>query len=403
MGYNGGTNKRGYYRRFNGMYSKSSYRSGEKILSNFILGGVGLLATGAKAISKMSDNMPYDNLYKEEHLNLRIQKAKYIICGILSIICPIAGYISHAYYGWWLFFSMLIFGGISVIINCITALFETNFTFGKYIYEDELEHMTLECRKILKTHKIFMIAASILNIYPLIFIISEIITPPPYGEIKIGFLSILLTIFNIGLPIAFAGGSFYDLKTLNKTLSKNTRRRRTKTAETGSTTNKNAKSSNSGHDSSAEEDETLKLEIHLPKISGEYVEPFYGQHSKLHIRPHSADIQFYFPGPDLRYNGTFFQITENEIDAYIQAYKINWLKAKELYEKAQELPNTELKITGEKNMEIWATNKYFTIYLHKYHLPIATEKEYKDIINQLHIAKLRIEEIRQKLFKEEYN
>ena len=51
MGYNGGVNKRGYYRRNHGMYKKSSYRSGEKILSGIILGGLGLLATAASAAS----------------------------------------------------------------------------------------------------------------------------------------------------------------------------------------------------------------------------------------------------------------------------------------------------------------------------------------------------------------
>lgn len=47
MGYNGGINKRGYYRRKHGMFRKSSYRSGEKILSGFILGGLGLIAAAS--------------------------------------------------------------------------------------------------------------------------------------------------------------------------------------------------------------------------------------------------------------------------------------------------------------------------------------------------------------------
>ena len=51
MGYNGGINKRGYYRRYNGMYRKSSYRSGEKILSGLILGGLGLVAAAASSTS----------------------------------------------------------------------------------------------------------------------------------------------------------------------------------------------------------------------------------------------------------------------------------------------------------------------------------------------------------------
>lgn len=50
MGYNGGINKRGYHRRYYG-YSKSHYRSGEKIFSGIILGGLGLLATAASSAS----------------------------------------------------------------------------------------------------------------------------------------------------------------------------------------------------------------------------------------------------------------------------------------------------------------------------------------------------------------
>lgn len=51
MGYNGGINKRGYYRRYHGMYRKSSYRSGEKILSGLILGGLELISTAVSSTS----------------------------------------------------------------------------------------------------------------------------------------------------------------------------------------------------------------------------------------------------------------------------------------------------------------------------------------------------------------
>lgn len=51
MGYNGGINKRGYYRRYHGMYRKSSYRSGEKILSDLVLGGLELISTAVSSTS----------------------------------------------------------------------------------------------------------------------------------------------------------------------------------------------------------------------------------------------------------------------------------------------------------------------------------------------------------------
>lgn len=56
MGYNGGTNKRGYYRRFNNMQSKSAYKSGEKILQNSILCSLGLVALAGKAVMDMAEN-----------------------------------------------------------------------------------------------------------------------------------------------------------------------------------------------------------------------------------------------------------------------------------------------------------------------------------------------------------
>ncbi|MBS7293115.1 MAG: hypothetical protein KIG75_05760 [Bacteroidales bacterium] len=70
MGYNGGTNKRGYYRRNHGMYSQSSYRSGEKILSNFLLGALGLLATAASALLRLTISVLRENTsHREKNLH----------------------------------------------------------------------------------------------------------------------------------------------------------------------------------------------------------------------------------------------------------------------------------------------------------------------------------------------
>lgn len=51
MGYNGGINKRGYYRRYHGMYSKSSCRFGDKLFSGLILGSLRLISTAASSTS----------------------------------------------------------------------------------------------------------------------------------------------------------------------------------------------------------------------------------------------------------------------------------------------------------------------------------------------------------------
>jgi hypothetical protein len=141
-----------------------------------------------------------------------------------------------------------------------------------------------------------------------------------------------------------------------------------------------------------------ETEVELSEIGGEYVEPFKSPYGKLHIRAKSASIDFYFPGPDARYRGTFVYIDENKLDNYIQAYVNNWKRGQELHLKAKDLPDAELKEYGEMGMSIVANRTGHTVYLQSHHLPISSQKEYEDIILQLKRAKLRIHEVRNKLF-----
>ena len=152
------------------------------------------------------------------------------------------------------------------------------------------------------------------------------------------------------------------------------------------------------HSDNLKINETVESDIKLPSISGEYVEPFKYPYGKLHVDSKGASIRFYFPGPDARYKGTHFNIWEEDIDKYIQAYQNNWETATQLREKAKETPKTELKQVGEMRMNIVATSRSFTIYLHQYHLPIYYKKDYEEMVMLLKRAKLRIKEVRSKLF-----
>lgn len=143
--------------------------------------------------------------------------------------------------------------------------------------------------------------------------------------------------------------------------------------------------------------ETELEEIKLPRLSGEYVEVF-NNYGKLHISAHSASIKFYFPGPDLRYNGTFIYIEEENINKYITAYQNNWQRGSVLYKKTKELLQAELREQGEMGMMIVATRQGFKVCLDNYHLPISSQKECEEMIRKLKLAKLRIKEIRSKLF-----
>lgn len=56
---------------------------------------------------------------------------------------------------------------------------------------------------------------------------------------------------------------------------------------------------------------------------GEYKEnlPSGGE---LVVTPDSWCISYYFPGPDMRYNGTFLRIPSTKVDKYIRAWKNNF-------------------------------------------------------------------------------
>lgn len=610
MGYNGGTNKRGYYRRFNGMQSKSTYKSGEKILENAILGSLGLVALAGKAVVDMAENAPMPTESNRKHFSPNSNRIRCIICGILIILCPIAGFITFEFYDWWIFFSVLLFGLLELIPSLLCSDIKTDLNLFSYYYQDEAETLIPKCKQNIKITLGFFIAALILNLYPVVYFILDL----TIGRHHIGrFFDYVggegITIFLVGFKLFINALLIHmahqSLKTIEPFILKHGRKRISEKESASSTSNqcdfpctssraieiikdyriqraikrywkneiffyfyedlmdeaafdkqefgknfrkdwftyeeylkhwkdthwelrfctkayelaleitrteiitlqdfkdpslfakliddalmgrleeeevrayhrikhndsslwgmiifdyhkcrnlkldakddrfsidyslhslrdnyrdclnKALKSGGYSYDNFTEFAQLIKevengeillenpnkisqnaieknqiecndSEIKLPKISGEYVESFYGSSGDLHIKADCAYIQFYFPGRDLRHKGTFFNIAETEIDNYIQAYKLNWLKAQELFEKAQELPNTLFNIVGEKGMNISVSQSSINIYLYQYHLPIGTEEQCQDIIRKFQEAQLRIKEIRKKLFE----
>lgn len=137
MGYNGGVNKRGYYRRNHGMYSKSSIKSGSRILSNIFLGGLGMMISLGNSLSEDSNSGLAVQKTKVKHFNPMDQTKKFIIYGIIAILCPIAGFFLFVYANWWIFFSVLICGFIETVICFSIIPGKTN----NYIYTSEVENV----------------------------------------------------------------------------------------------------------------------------------------------------------------------------------------------------------------------------------------------------------------------
>lgn len=105
----------------------------------------------------------------------------------------------------------------------------------------------------------------------------------------------------------------------------------------------------------------------------------------LHVSNTSWYIQFYFSGPDLRYNGTFFTINSAEVDSYIEAYRINWQKYLEL--KKTTPAEGSYQTSGSKNMRIGVGGFAEGVCLTSYKMPIRNESELNNIINDLEWAK----------------
>lgn len=162
MGYNGGVNKRGYYRRNHGMYSKSSIKSGSRILSNIFLGGLGMMISLGNSLSEDSNSALAVQKTKVKHFNPMDQTKKFIIYGIIAILCPIAGFFLFVYANWWIFFSVLICGFIETVICFSIIPGKTN----NYIYTSEVENVKKRCRSNLYILRGLFIILFVLNFYP---------------------------------------------------------------------------------------------------------------------------------------------------------------------------------------------------------------------------------------------
>jgi len=69
----------------------------------------------------------------------------------------------------------------------------------------------------------------------------------------------------------------------------------------------------------------------------------------LIAREAGFELLFYFPGPDLRYNGTFLKIEGALLHQYIEAWHENWLTFKEMY---MTMPDVSFAATGTHGMRI---------------------------------------------------
>lgn len=126
----------------------------------------------------------------------------------------------------------------------------------------------------------------------------------------------------------------------------------------------------------------------------EYKEPLQSG-GYLIVKPNTWYIQYYFPGPDMRYNGTFKFISNKEIDFYINAWKNNFSKYKKL--KSELDPLSSFNTQGELGMNIYIGGIMDGVCIDFYNMNVRTQEDLNKIINDYKKAKERASKIQELL------
>lgn len=112
---------------------------------------------------------------------------------------------------------------------------------------------------------------------------------------------------------------------------------------------------------------------------------------KLEVTENNWHIKYYFPGPDMRYNGTFFTIYGNSIDEYIDAWESNFQKYLDL-KSTLSLDGT-YETFGKKNMKISVGGFRDGVCIDGWHMNVQTKEKVNEIINDYKNAKAKAEKI----------
>lgn len=116
---------------------------------------------------------------------------------------------------------------------------------------------------------------------------------------------------------------------------------------------------------------------------------------KLVVRANDWFIHYYFPGIDLRYNGTFVDVKGSLIDKYIEAWKNNFRKYLELKNAIPDNGNFETK--GEMDMSI-RIGFAEGVCIRSFHLPIRDKEKLDLLISDYEYCKGKAQAIQQAIF-----
>lgn len=100
---------------------------------------------------------------------------------------------------------------------------------------------------------------------------------------------------------------------------------------------------------------------------------------KLKVTNESWEISYYFPGPDFRYNGTFFSVRGDSVEKYIVAFEENWKEYEKLKPTIPE--GAEFTKPGKMGMDIRIGKLSQGVCIKSYHMPISSKKKLEEVIS----------------------
>jgi len=104
----------------------------------------------------------------------------------------------------------------------------------------------------------------------------------------------------------------------------------------------------------------------------------------LEVTAQGFRIHYYFPGPDMRHNGTLVDVPGAEVEAYMNAFAENWREFQQL--KASIPVGGQFQRAGRKGMQIRIGPFREGVCLEMYHMPIRTEAELQSVIGSYRYA-----------------
>ena len=114
---------------------------------------------------------------------------------------------------------------------------------------------------------------------------------------------------------------------------------------------------------------------------------------KLTVTRGSWSIEYYFPGPDLRYNGSFVRIPGSEVAEYIAAFEENWAE----YERMKMMVPVggTFEKPGRKSMVIRVGGYGEGVYIHNHHMATSSRQQLEKVIGEYRYALERAPVIQQ--------